>query len=151
MTTISNNTLTDLQKIMASSRKVANGINVTNTLKVSQPSAEEKARVAKLKADAAALQAASQKQRLEIEKITHPENHDIFFSGTEDPTPENVKKALTKVQVIIESRENVGMNFHARFGDRLASDINTYMSWLKESISMSGSAKGTPPNAGGKK
>lgn len=126
-------------------------INVTHTAKVRQLSAEEKTYIAEMKAQSAALEAASKKQRLEIEKSNHPENHDIFFSGTEDPSPENVKKALSKVQTIIKSRENVGMNFHARFGDRLASDINTYMSWLKESISMSESAKGTPPVAGGKK
>lgn len=119
---------------------LAGATNVTHTAKVRQLSTEEKAHIAEMKAKSAALEAASQKQRLEIEKSNHPENHDIFFSGTEDPTPANAKKALSKVQTIIERHEDAGMNFHARFGDRLATDINTYMSWLKESISMSESA-----------
>jgi hypothetical protein len=136
MTTISSiGTLTGMRAALASSRRVSDGIDVTNTMKEVRPSAEEMAQLAQIKANAAAQDAACEKQRQEIEKNKRVESHEMYLSNISDLSYEHAKKQLGIVEVKISNHEDAGMNVHGRYGDHNISDLNTYLAALKDYIS----------------
>jgi hypothetical protein len=138
MTTISSNsTLTGIRAALASSRRVSDGIDVTNTMKVGRPSAEEMAQLAQIKANAAALDAACEKQRQEIEKNKRVESHEMYLSNISDLSLEHAKKQLGIVELKISNHEGSGMNVHGRYGAQAISDLSTYLAALKDYISKS--------------
>jgi hypothetical protein len=104
-------------------------------MKEVRPSAEEMAQLAQIKANAAALDAACEKQRQEIEKNKRVESHEMYLSNISDLSYEHAKKQLGIVEVKISNHEDAGMNVHGRYGDHNISDLNTYLAALKDYIS----------------
>lgn len=90
------------------------------------------------KATSEATVAAAEKQLLEVKKRTSSagmENHEMYLPNVSTMSLENARKSLGITQVMIDNREDKGLNVQGHNGDQKISDLNSYKAALTDYIS----------------
>jgi hypothetical protein len=128
-------------------RRIVRGENIAHLVlgKPRQLTSEEKADLAQRDALYAKMAAASEKQRLEVEKSNHYESHEMYLSNISHMSLDGAKKSLGITQVMIERHSDAGLNVHGRYGDTEISDLKTYLAALKDFIGKQKTAMPTAP------
>ena len=96
--------------------------------------ADEKAEVGRIMANSAAVIAASEKQRLEIEKSMSAENNSTNLPNIASLSLEDAKMTLDVTQMMIESDRYKGIIVNGHNGNQQISDFGTYKAALIDYI-----------------
>ena len=96
--------------------------------------AEEKAEVGRIMANSAAVNAASEKQRLEIAKSMSAENNSTNLPNIAGLSLDDAKMTLDVTQMMIESERYKGIIVNGHNGDQQISDFGTYKAALIDYI-----------------
>lgn len=96
--------------------------------------AEEKAEVGRIMANSAAVIAASEKQRLEMEKTMWAENNSTNLPNIASLSLEDAKMMVDVTQEMMESDRYKGIIVNGHNGDQQISDFGTYKAALVDYI-----------------
>lgn len=113
---------------------VSQGTIDTRPVIIAEPSAEEKARLAQMRANSDALAAEAKRRLQEVEDSNHLESKDILLPNISNLSKDMSEKVKGIVSVMIRGRDDVSMNVSGAYGDKKITSLQEYLSTLNEHI-----------------